>query len=160
MDDTLKIRRLLMDSIFEVFEKMFYLFLEPLDGEAGEYRYEASINFHGPYKGELAALFSRPLAQAMVENMLSIEETEIREELLEDCLKESVNMICGNFLRKFDASKVFDLSMPVFISCGPETGRSAASFAGPVLTLNFAGGQGEMRIVMTAPDILGSAGKG
>jgi hypothetical protein len=34
--------------------------------------------------------------------------------LIEDCTKEAVNMIGGNFLQKYDSSKVFDLSIPVF----------------------------------------------
>jgi CheY-specific phosphatase CheX len=49
----------------------------------------------------------------MAQNMLNIQPDEATEKLQEDCVKESVNMICGGFLRNIDASSVFDLSLPV-----------------------------------------------
>ncbi len=109
-----KIEETMRLSISEVFEKMFYIFLEPLDDESDEYDMEAAIRFEGSLSGEIRTLLSIEMAKAMIQNMLNIEEDKITGHDIEDCLKEAVNMICGNFLGKFDSAKVFNLSMPVF----------------------------------------------
>jgi CheY-specific phosphatase CheX len=113
MGNTKKIQELLMNAIFEVFEKMFFVFLEPVDEDV-KYDMIASINFTGPMKGNIDVLFSRDLASAMVRNMLGVDESGVTPKLMEDCAKEAVNMIGGNFLQKYDSSKVFDLSIPEF----------------------------------------------
>jgi CheY-specific phosphatase CheX len=113
MANTKKIQELLMNAIFEVFEKMFFVFLEPLDEEVN-FDMITSINFTGPIKGEMHVYFTRAVAETMVQNMLSVDARGITDKLIEDCTKEAVNMISGNFLQKYDTSNVFDLSIPVF----------------------------------------------
>jgi CheY-specific phosphatase CheX len=102
-----------MNSIFEVFEKMFFVFLEPLDEDV-KYDMTSSINFTGPLNGEIKVFFAVGLARNMVQNMLSLNEKAVTGKMIEDCAKEAVNMVAGNFLQKLDSSKVFDLSIPVF----------------------------------------------
>lgn len=109
-----KIHQMLMESIFEVFEKMYYLFLEPLDVERVAYDMTASIGFHGPAEGEIRVMVSKQVAEKMTQNMMNLKEEELNAKCVEDCLKEAVNMICGNFLCKFDSSRVFHLGMPAF----------------------------------------------
>ena len=46
MANTKKTQEMLMNSIFEVFEKMFFVFLEPLDEDV-KYDMISSINFTG-----------------------------------------------------------------------------------------------------------------
>ena len=84
MGNTKKIQELMMNSIFEVFEKMFFVFLEPLDEEI-KYDMISSIKFAGPVKGEIDVFFSRGMAQSMVENMLALKEKEweISQKLIE-----------------------------------------------------------------------------
>ena len=113
MENTKKIHDLLMNAIFEVFEKMFFVFLEPADEEIS-YEMISSIEFLGPVKGDIRVYFSYGVAETMVRNMLGIDNSEITDRLIEDCTKEAVNMISGNFLHKYDSSKVFDLSIPEF----------------------------------------------
>ena len=113
MENTKKIRELMMNAIFEVFEKMFFVFLEPIDEDV-KYDMVASINFTGQIKGAIDVLFTRGVAETMVQNMLGVDTGGVTDKLIEDCAKEAVNMIGGNFLQKFDSSKVFDLSIPVF----------------------------------------------
>lgn len=113
MGNTKKIQELLMSAIFEVFEKMFFVFLEPVDEDV-KYDMIASIKFTGSMKGNIDVFFTRDLAGAMVQNMLGVDESGVSQKLIEDCVKEAVNMIGGNFLQKYDSSKVFDLSIPVF----------------------------------------------
>jgi CheY-specific phosphatase CheX len=110
-----KIKETMNLSISEVFEKMFFLFLEPLDGESVVYDKAASIRFKGPVKGELRILLSEDIARIMVQNMLGLEEEEVTARYMEDCSKEAANMVCGDFLGKFDGTRVFNLSTPSFL---------------------------------------------
>lgn len=105
---------MLMMATFEVFEKMFYLFAEPFRGGGGDYRMSSAVNFRGPVNGEMQISLSRGIAETMVQNMLNLEKNEVTEPLMADCIKESINMICGNFFRKYDPEKVFNLSIPSF----------------------------------------------
>ena len=109
-----KIEEMTRLSIFEVFEKMFFLFLEPLNDEGSEYDMEAAIRFEGFLSGEIRILLSMDIVKTMIQNMLGLKEDEITTQRIEDCSKEAVNMIGGNFLGKLDNSKVFNLSAPVF----------------------------------------------
>lgn len=114
-----KIEKMTRHSIFEVFKKMFYVFLEPLDGEYGEYDMEAAIRFEGSLSGEIRILLSMDIVKAMIQNMLGLKEDEITTQRMEDCSKEAVNVVCGNFLGKLNSAKVFNLSMPVFSENNP-----------------------------------------
>jgi CheY-specific phosphatase CheX len=147
MENMQKIKKTLMTSIFEVFEKMFYVFLEPFENNVWNHHSMVSIHFSGPMTGGLTACFSQELADAMVMNMLNIEESEITGKLREDCLKESVNMICGNFLRNIDSSKVFDLSLPVYESRNDQTEHTASGPAEQMLRLDFTSGSGMLRVI-------------
>lgn len=113
MDNTKKTQEVLMNSIFEVFEKMFFVFLEPLDEEV-RYDMIASIQFSGPMKGDIKIFLSKGIAGIMVQNMLGLEPNEVTDKTMEDCAKESLNMIAGNFLNKMEPKKVFDLSIPAY----------------------------------------------
>jgi CheY-specific phosphatase CheX len=115
-----KIRETMTPSIFEVFEKMFYIFLEPLDVRNNEYDMEAATGFKGTMSGDVRILLSREIVRAMVQNMLGLEGDEITGQDIEDCSKEAVNMVCGNFLSKLDSTKVFNLFTPIFKEGQPE----------------------------------------
>jgi len=114
-----KIEEMTRHSIFEVFEKMFFLFLEPFDDEGDEYDMEAAIRFEGSMSGEIRILLSMDIAKAMIQNMLGLQKDEITIQRMEDCSTEAVNVICGNFLGKLNSAKVFNLSMPVFSENNP-----------------------------------------
>jgi len=113
MVNTKKIQEMLMNSIFEVFEKMFFVFLEPFDEEI-QYDMVTSIKFSGPLKGEIKAYLSKGVAAIMAENMLGMEPKDITEKTEEDCAKEALNMIAGSFLNKLDSKQVFNLSIPEY----------------------------------------------
>ena len=113
MGNTKKTQEMLMNAIFEVFEKMFFVFFEPLNEDV-KYDMMSSINFTGPINGEIKVFFATGLVETMVQNMLSVNQKEVTGKMMEDCAKEAVNMIGGNFLHKLDSSKVFELSIPMF----------------------------------------------
>ena len=149
MENILKMQQALTNSIFEVFERMFYVFLEPSESHPdGEHPYRVAISFSGPLMGELMAFFSRPLAETMLKNMLNVGGDEINERLTSDCLKESVNMICGNFLSKHDSGQVFDLSIPTYAS-GLQVDGTKAVMDSKALRLGFSGGEGSLMVMMT-----------
>jgi len=114
MGNTKKIQEMLMNSIFDVFEKMFFVFLEPYDEDI-RYDLMTSIQFSGPVKGEIRSYLSRGIASVMVENMLGVEPKEVTDKTMEDCAKEALNMIAGNFLNKLEPKEVFDLSIPAYV---------------------------------------------
>jgi CheY-specific phosphatase CheX len=138
-----------MTSIFEVFERMFYVFLEPAEKSQWDHQARVSIGFTGPLQGTIRAFFSRELSEMMVQNMLNLEGDEITEKIREDCLKEAVNMICGNFLRSLDSSKVFDLSLPVCETPGNQFADGSAEDAEGRLLLDFTSGSGMLRIMFS-----------
>jgi len=65
MENIKKTNEMLMTSIFEVFEKMFFTFLEPLDEDEPVWNYDmvATIQFFGPNKGDMSIYLSNGLAE-------------------------------------------------------------------------------------------------
>ena len=98
MEDTVKIQEVLMNAIFEVFEKMFFVFLEPVDEDV-KYDMIASINFTGPVNGEIDVMLTSDLADAMVQNMLGVGEGGATPQLIEGLRKR----ICQHGWWKFPA---------------------------------------------------------
>jgi len=56
------------------------------------------------------------LVSTMVQNMLNLSEEELSDSLKEDCSREAINMVCGNLLRNYDSSQVFNLSIPTCLN--------------------------------------------
>jgi CheY-specific phosphatase CheX len=141
MESMSHMKEMMASSIFEVFEKMFFIFLEPSHTEVGEYDLESSIRFNGQNKGEIKILFSALLSKRMVQNMLGMDEVRITDQDIEDCAKEAVNMVCGNFLSKLDAeSETFDMTIPTF-SKPPESSTRAGNHT---CRLDFVSDDGEI----------------
>ncbi len=107
-----KMREMITTSTFEVFEKMFFNFLEPVEKRAIAYDMAAEIQFKGPFEGAMKMYLSDGLVSSMVQNMLSLSDEEITDSMREDCAREAINMVCGNMLRNYDSSQVFNLSIP------------------------------------------------
>jgi CheY-specific phosphatase CheX len=151
--NTKKIKEILTTAIFEVFEKMFYVFSEPLQSEGENYQMKSTIHFSGPVSGEIHIFLNRPIAEMMVMNMLGLDGGEINESIMADCIKESVNMICGNFLRKLDPDRVFHLSIPTFEMISGDLHRGQEE-KDQELQLTFATDNGNMTVLMTVSGIL------
>jgi CheY-specific phosphatase CheX len=147
------IQEMLTRAIFEVFEKMYYIFSEPLRGNGGNYQMKSTINFSGSSHGSIQIFLSTGIAETMARNMLNLQQEEIDLPIMADCVKESLNMICGNFVRKLDPEKVFDLSIPIFEIIPDHCGQSP-EVTDHQIDLTFVADGGNMRFVMTAPDML------
>ena len=137
------VNRTLAESIFEVFERMFFIFLEP-GGRSPVHDYEAAIRFDGPQRGTIRILFTRPVARLMVRNMLGLENGAVTDPHLEDCMKEAANMVCGNFLVNLDPSTTFAMSLPVFAK---RPGQPPLPSKG-VVALDFDCEAGKMGVVL------------
>jgi CheY-specific phosphatase CheX len=147
------IQEMLTRAIFEVFEKMYYIFSEPLRGNGGSYQMRSTINFSGATHGSIQIFLSRGIAETMARNMLNLQQEEIDLPIMADCVKESLNMICGNFLRKLDPERVFDLSIPIFEVIPDHCGQGP-EVADHQMYLTFVTGGGNMKFILTAPDML------
>lgn len=153
MANTRKIEEILRTAIFEVLEKVFFIFTEPLREDGGIFHMKAAINFSGPVNGGMQILLSRGIAETMVTNMLNLEQDDVTEQIMVDCVKESINIICGNFVRKLDPERGFHLSIPTFE-------RISENILGDQQTktneirLTFAAETGNISVTMTAADIL------
>jgi len=130
------IKTILTASTFDVFEKMFYIFLETTDEGCPTYDFITSIRFSGPLTGEIRLYLSDSLALTMAKNMLSLDQIDITQAMKEDCSKEAVNMISGQFLRTLDATQVFHLTVPHCLT-GTFGAESAAPESDSDHCLNF-----------------------
>lgn len=147
------IQEMLTRAIFEVFERMYYIFSEPLKGNGGNYQMKSTINFSGSANGSIQLFLSRGIAEAMVKNMLNLPQDEIDLPIMADCVKESLNMICGNFVRKLDPERMIDLSFPTFEMISDDADKGPEVMDHQV-SLTFVADGGNVRLIMTAPDML------
>lgn len=147
------IKEMLTTAIFEVFERMFYVFSEPLQSDGEDYQMKSTINFNGPVSGEIQILLNKAIAETMVKNMLGLEEEEISQPVIADCVKESINMICGNFLRKLDPDRVFHLSIPTFEVISEKI-HHVQEGIDQEIHLTFSTDTGNMEVVMIAHSMM------
>jgi CheY-specific phosphatase CheX len=147
-----KIEETLMRSIFEVFERMFFIFAEPSRDPMRSCRMKASIGFEGPFTGEMQIRIENELLKKMARNMLNLEEKDLTGPVMEDCLKEAVNMICGSFLRKVEPDHQFKLSIPIFemISAEPVSEKQGQS----EIRLDFAAEDSGFEVRFQSPDVI------
>jgi CheY-specific phosphatase CheX len=141
---TEKNRVIMLEAIFEVFEKMLFVFLEPSAEEISGYELGAAIRFRDEkLQGEIRLLFSTDLAIHMAQNILSPEDERVAETQIEDCVKEAANMVCGNYLSKLDPQRVFDLSVPVFLKSPDKS-----VYGDRVFRLDFVSDDGPLCLLM------------
>ncbi|MDD5475793.1 MAG: chemotaxis protein CheX [Syntrophales bacterium] len=103
---------MLAASISEVFEKMFFLYLEMTEERHNGPFLKASISFSGSESGVLDMYFSESLLTSMAQNMLSLEAGKIGKDEREDCAREAANMVCGNFLAAMEPARRYDMTIP------------------------------------------------
>lgn len=117
MDEQFK--RLTRKTFGEVFETMFFTFLEPIDELAdadapvSEDAYiGALIAYHGPQSGSFAVYLPRRLAANITMNFLGVGEEDISDEQMLDTAKETANMAVGSLLGKIDPGGESKLDIP------------------------------------------------
>ncbi|MFH1081624.1 MAG: chemotaxis protein CheX [Pseudomonadota bacterium] len=148
-----KIKEMLMKAIFEVFERGFFVFAEPVQESTEDYRIRARIGFSGPMKGDMQISMSENLAKVMAKNMLSLGDDQVTDQVIADCVKECLNMICGSFVRKVDPDHVFHLTIPSFDLTSDRSDDIDAQ-SDSSLRLVFDTERGNFEVKMTAPSCL------
>jgi CheY-specific phosphatase CheX len=148
-----KIKEMLMTAIFEVFERAFFVFAEPVRESGEDYQIRATIRFSGPMTGAMQISMSEDLAKKMAANMLSLDDGEATDPVIADCIKECLNMVCGSFVRKVDPDHVFHLTIPDFELISERSGNMEAQ-SDSSLRLLFDTEAGAFEVMMTAPGCL------
>lgn len=102
----------LKKAIFEVFADMFYLFPEEADvtNAFPENVQAFSIGLQGEGDLTITCCFTRELGQEMAANFLGEKQDQIADFLVEETLKEAVNVIAGRVL--IELSGVWSLGFP------------------------------------------------
>jgi CheY-specific phosphatase CheX len=112
-----EMRKVLYQTLAEVFEKMFYTVLEQT-AEAGPEavsaldHFEATISFRGDREGSVRFYVPDSLARHITHNLLGIQQECLTENQLCDTVKETANMAVGSLLGKLDPQGTCRLSIP------------------------------------------------
>ena len=116
MDEDL--RRVIFATFSEVFETMFFTFLEPLDEapekeDLGSGRFiEAKIGYSGGCNGSFLFYFPWELGKNITVNFLGVEEDEVQDGQVMDTAAETANMAIGSLLGKLDPGGTASLAIP------------------------------------------------
>lgn len=113
-------------SISEVMEAMFYLPVEVADADTrtvGELIQSQDVaggrlGFTGPCSGCFSLFVPRDLLAVMTENFMGESREILSMEHFEGVLKEGLNMIAGNTLRKMEEASSYELHVPVMVDGG------------------------------------------
>lgn len=116
-------RKALISTVLNIFETMFFTFLEPLEGtdeadpplskDTGGVRWlSGEVPFSGVRAGRLFVYLPWDLGEMMTQNFLGLEEGEVTEEQVSDMARELANMVCGNLFSSWDNQAVISLGTP------------------------------------------------
>ena len=113
------LKQTIFQTFSEVFETMFFTFLEPLEeipgkaelGEPGAY-IEADIAFEGAKRGGVRFYFPSALARNITVNFLGVDEVDVNESQVLDTAKETANMAIGSLLGRIDPAGTIRLGLP------------------------------------------------
>jgi CheY-specific phosphatase CheX len=106
-------------AAIEVFGTMYFTPVEllpdlpPRDSWHHEDQYIMTlIGYSGPLRAKLCFYFPRTLAMSIAGGFLGIDEDAISDQQLIDTMRESANMIVGNFLGRLDPQGACTLGIP------------------------------------------------
>lgn len=128
MDD--KLQRIILETFSEVFETMFFTFLEPLAEAPGKEEFcrgrfvEATISYSGGCNGSFFFYFPWELAKNITVNFLGVEDDEVQDRQILDTAAETANMAIGSLLGKLDPGGTASLAIPqtrLLADFSPET---------------------------------------
>ena len=102
-------------ATFEVLETMFFIFPENLE-EANSLFHgpglRAWVPVEGPKNFRVGLTLPETLAREMAANFLGLEKDEVSADGMEDVVKETANMVAGNFLSKEHVPEAYNLKPP------------------------------------------------
>lgn len=92
-----ELRKIVSDSM----EKLAFMFFSPdmlREPVPFQNAVISQVSFTGIFSGRLAIVISEPALAELAANMLGIDGDDVAQAQLHDALKETVNIICGNWL--------------------------------------------------------------
>lgn len=117
MDDNMK--KVVIESMKELFEKMFFIFLEPVAGSAADALESASDYYHAAIGYAVDAretsvhfYLTEALAWRMTGNFMGIDISSLDEGQVLDTLRETANMAVGSLLGEINPEGTAVLGMP------------------------------------------------
>lgn len=116
MDEPL--RQMIFKTFSEVFETMFFTFLEPVEDSpdsqelAAAPYIEAVISYTGGCTGAFHFYFPLGLARNITVNFLGVDDTEVQLNQVRDTAAETANMTIGSLLGKIDPNGAAKLAIP------------------------------------------------
>jgi CheY-specific phosphatase CheX len=107
-------------SISEVMETMFFLPVEfgkeikTINEQMKHYgpNMACYLNFSGDISGSITLLIPKNLIDEMAENFMGTPKEKLTHNHISGTLTETLNMICGNALKKVEAKTPFELGIP------------------------------------------------
>ena len=112
-------KRLIFETMSEVFETMFFVFLEPLRSVPADCNVQtpkpyvaAQVEFFCDSTGFVRIYFPLVLAQNITSNFLGVDASEIDLKRIKDAMGETVNMVMGSLLGKLDPHGQCTLGIP------------------------------------------------
>ncbi|MDG4474809.1 chemotaxis protein CheX [Thiovibrio frasassiensis] len=112
------LRRIIFKTFSEVFETMFFTFLEPLEEvpgkeDLGHGRFiEATISYSGGCNGSFLFYFPWELGKNITVNFLGVDEDGVQEGQVKDTAAETANMAIGSLLGELDPGGKAALAIP------------------------------------------------
>ncbi|MFH0995933.1 MAG: chemotaxis protein CheX [Pseudomonadota bacterium] len=111
-----ELRKIVSDSM----EKLAFMFFasdayrEPIQFQDAV---TAEVSYTGVFSGRLAVVMTEPVLNELAANMLGIDSGELDLNHLHDALKETVNIICGNWLPiEGGDEEIFNIGAPRVLS--------------------------------------------
>ena len=111
-------KEILTQVFTEVLEQLAFMFAEPPEDSppalGGNGIVQVSMEFHGPFNGEIELVVPRDICEELAANVLGLDpEDEMVTQAPFDALKELLNVTCGNVLTTLAGDvPVFDLTIP------------------------------------------------
>jgi CheY-specific phosphatase CheX len=121
--------------VSESLEKLAFMFFipdsyrEPLPFQNA---LTAEVSFAGVFSGRLAVVMTEPALKELAANMLGIDIEAVEQNHLDDALKETANIICGNWLPVIGGDEaVFHIAAPRILS----PSQAATALSGRALSV-------------------------
>jgi hypothetical protein len=98
--------------IFEIFEKMFFLFPEKADAPVatGSDWLTYTIAISGPPNCSIRCHYPRPLARLMASNYIGSDDADLSDETVSETCKEALNVIAGHLINQL--GEEYQLGIP------------------------------------------------
>jgi CheY-specific phosphatase CheX len=162
-----EIRRAAIVAVSQVFEKMFFLFVEEQEEEAGKGAAQGGgrallnvspvrwvwgeIGFEGAASGKIQLTLPCRLALTLAANFMGLEEESVSEAELLDVVGELNNMISGNLFSLLNRKAKYTLTRPKTELISDDEKKNRFQESGQVIHFQADGHQIELDLKLFQP---------